>query len=279
MAQAVQELWPETKVTIGPAIESGFYYDFDKPEPFTEQDLKKIEKRMKKIIERKPKFTQSMMKRDEAIQFFENKNEPFKVELIEGLDDDEVSFFHTGDEWMDLCKGPHIESAGDIKAFKLLSVAGAYWRGDETRPQLQRIYGTAFASQEELDAHLKMLEEAQRRDHRKLGQELDLFHIYHQDAGPGLIFYPPAGAKLRSIIEDYIRQENEKRGYELVVTPHMLKGNLWEKSGHAGHYRENMYYLEIDDEEYAVKPMNCPGHNLIYSSTIRSYRELPIRYF
>ena len=280
MAQAVQELWPGTKVTIGPAIENGFYYDFDKPEPFTEQDLKKIEKRMKKIIERKPAFTQTFMPRDEAIKFFDKKGESYKVELIEGLPDEEVSIFHTGkDEWVDLCKGPHVDNAGKIKAFKLLSVAGAYWRGDETKPQLQRIYGTAFASKEELDEYLHLLEEAQKRDHRKLGQELDLFHIYHQDAGAGLIFYPPPGATLRHIIEDYICEENRKRGYDLVMTPHLLKGKLWEKSGHAGHYRDNMYYLQVDEEEYAVKPMNCPGHNLIYNSTLRSYRDLPIRFF
>ncbi len=279
MAQAVQELWPETKVTIGPAIDNGFYYDFDKPEPFTDQDLKKIEKRMRKIIERKPAFKQSFMPREEAIQFFHDKNESYKVELIENLNDDQVSIFHTGDEWMDLCKGPHIENAGAIKAFKLLSVAGAYWRGDENREQLQRIYGTAFESKEELDAYLNMLEEAQKRDHRKLGPQLDLYNIYQEEAGAGLIFYPPAGATLRNILENYIREENSKRGYELVMTPHLLRGKLWDQSGHSGHYKENMYYLDIDNEEYAVKPMNCPGHNLIYNSKVRSYRELPIRFF
>lgn len=279
MAQAVQEIWPETKVTIGPAIENGFYYDFDKKEPFTEQDLKKIEKRMRKIIERKPAFRQSFMPKQEAISFFKEKSEPFKVELIENLEDDKVSIYHTGEEWLDLCKGPHIENAGVIKAFKLLSVAGAYWRGDVNNPQLQRIYGTAFFSQEELDSYLKLLEEAQKRDHRKLGPQLDIYNIYQETAGAGLIFYPPAGATLRNIIESYVREENIKRGYELVMTPHLLRGKLWDQSGHSGHYRENMYYLDIDNEEYAVKPMNCPGHNLIYNSKVRSYRELPIRFF
>ncbi len=279
MAQAVQEIWPETKVTIGPAIENGFYYDFDKKEPFSDQDLRKIEKRMRKIIERKPVFKQTFMPRLEAISFFKEKEQPYKVELIENLEDDQVSIYHTGEEWLDLCKGPHIENAGTIKVFKLLSVAGAYWRGDVNRPQLQRIYGTAFFSQEELDAHLKLLEEAQKRDHRKLGPQLDLYNIYQESAGAGLIFYPPAGATLRNIIETYIREENMKRGYDLVMTPHLLRGKLWDQSGHSGHYRENMYYLDIDNEEYAVKPMNCPGHNLIYNSKVRSYRELPIRFF
>ena len=279
MAQAVQELWPETCVTIGPAIKNGFYYDFDKKEPFTDMDLKKIEKRMRKIIERKPAFKQSFMAKDEAIELFRGKNESYKVELIENIADPEVSIFHTGEEWMDLCIGPHIENAGGIKAFKLLSVAGAYWRGDEKKTQLQRIYGTAFESKEGLDEYLNMLEEAQKRDHRKLGPQLDLYNIYQESAGAGLIFYPPAGATLRNIIETYVRDENIKRGYELVMTPHLLKGKLWDQSGHSGHYKENMYYLDIDNEEYAIKPMNCPGHNLIYNSKIRSYRELPIRFF
>ncbi len=278
MAQAVQELWPETKVTIGPAIEDGFYYDFQKDEPFTDTDLRKIEKRMKKIIERKPAFTQSSMKKAEAIDFFKSKGEEFKVELIENLEDAEVSIYHTGDEWMDLCKGPHVDNAGEIKAFKLLSVAGSYWRGDESKAQLQRIYGTAFFSKEELDEHLTMLEEAKKRDHRKLGPQLGLFDFYHNEAGAGLVFFHPAGAILRKLIEEYIENQNIKRGYDLVVTPHILKGNLWEISGHAENYKENMYWLDIDGEQYAVKPMNCPGHIMIYKSKIRSYRDLPIRY-
>ncbi len=279
MAQAVKEIWPEAKVTIGPAIESGFYYDFDKKEPFTDDDLKKIEKRMKEIIKHKPKFTQRFMKKEEAKKLFGSMKEDFKVELIEGIPDEEVSIFDTGDKWFDLCKGPHVDNAGEIKAFKLLSVAGAYWRGNEKNPALQRIYGTAFASQKELDDHLKMLEEADKRDHRKLGVQLDLFNFYHEQAGAGLVFYHPNGAMLRKIIEDYVREQHLKHGYQLVMTPHILKGKLWEQSGHADHYRQNMYYFEVDEEEYAVKPMNCPGHILIYKSRGRSYRELPVRYF
>jgi len=279
MAQAVQELWPGTKVAIGPAIDEGFYYDFEKAEPFSENDLRKIEKRMKKIISRKPAFEQTSMTREEALEFFSERKERYKVELIENLPDKTVSIYKTGDEWMDLCKGPHVHDAGEIKAFKLLSVAGAYWRGSEKKPMLQRIYGTCFFSKEELDEHVKMLEEAEKRDHRKLGPQLDLFNIYHETAGAGLVFFHPRGAMLRKIIEDYIRNENLRRGYDLVFTPHILKGKLWEQSGHSGHYRENMYYFDVDEEEYAVKPMNCPGHILIYKSKLHSYRELPVRLF
>lgn len=279
MAQAVQELWPDTKVTIGPAIEDGFYYDFDKKDPFTDQDLKKIEKRMHRIVERKPKFIGESWPREKALEYFKERGETYKVELIENLEDKDVGIYKTGEEWLDLCKGPHIDNAGEIKAFKLLSVAGAYWRGDERKPMLQRIYGTAFPSKDELKEYLKMLEEAQKRDHRKLGVQLDLFNFYHEEAGGGLVFYHPAGATLRSLIEDYIKAENTKRGYELVYTPHLLKGKLWDISGHSDHYKENMYYLKVDDEDYAVKPMNCPGHNLIYKSKLRSYRDLPVRFF
>lgn len=279
MAQAVVELWPGTKVAIGPAIDNGFYYDFDKKEPFADEDLRKIEKAMNRIIQKNLAVTQAFMPRDEAKKLFAANNETYKVELIDGLEDQEVSIYKTGDEFMDLCKGPHLASTGLIKAFKLLSVAGAYWRGDEKKPMLQRIYGTAFFTPKELDEYLKMLEEAGKRDHRKIATQLDLFHIYHDTAGAGLIFYHPNGAMLRKIIEDYSRAEHLKRGYQLVMTPHMLKGKLWEVSGHAEHYRENMYYFKVDDEDYAVKPMNCPGHMLIYKSQTRSYRDLPIRYF
>ena len=279
MAQAVQELWPEVKVTIGPAIENGFYYDFERKEPFTDEDLAKIEKAMRRIIERKPRFLQSSMPREEALKLFAKMREDYKVELINGIPDAEVSIFKTGEAWFDLCKGPHVDNAGQIKAFKLLSVAGAYWRGDEKNPMLQRIYGTAFFSQKELEDYLKMLEEAQKRDHRKLGAQLDLFHIYHETAGAGLVFYHPPGAMLRKIIEDYVREQHLKRGYDFVMTPNILKGKLWEQSGHAQHYRENMYYFKVDNEEYAVKPMNCPGHMLIYKSRLRSYRDLPVRFF
>ncbi len=279
MAQAVQELWPETKVTIGPAIDNGFYYDFDKKEPFSDEDLKKIEKAMHRIVNKNLPLTQSFMPREEAKKFFAAANETYKVELIDGIKDAEVSIFKTGDAFVDLCKGPHVASTGLIKGFKLLSVAGAYWRGDEKRPMLQRIYGTAFFTEKELDEYLKMLEEAGRRDHRKIATQLDLFHIYHDTAGAGLIFYHPNGAMLRKIIEDYTKEQHLKRGYQLVMTPNILKGKLWDISGHAENYRENMYYFKVDGEDYAVKPMNCPGHMLIYKSQTRSYRDLPVRYF
>ncbi|MCB9758101.1 MAG: threonine--tRNA ligase [Candidatus Omnitrophica bacterium] len=279
MAQAVKQLWPEVKVTIGPAIENGFYYDFDKKEPFSDDDLKAIEKVMRQIIQRKPKFTQSFISRKQAAEMFGKSGENYKVELIDGIADEQVSIFKTGDEWLDLCKGPHVDNAGEIKAFKLLSVAGAYWRGDEKNAMLQRIYGTAFFSEDELKKYLHALAEAEKRDHRKLGVALDLFQIYHETAGAGLVFYHPNGAMLRKVIEDYIREQHIQRGYDLVMTPHMLKGKLWEISGHAEHYRDNMYFFDVDQEEYAVKPMNCPGHILIFKSKTRSYRDLPIRYF
>jgi len=281
MAQAVKKIWPDVKVAIGPAIENGFYYDFDKAEPFTDKDLRVIEKEMRRIISHKPAIVRSMMPRDEAIAFFEKQNEIYKAELIRDLPDAEVSIYSTGNDFVDLCKGPHVENAGEIKegAFKLLSVAGAYWRGDETKPMLQRIYGTCFATKEELDAYLTLLEEADKRDHRKLGTQLDLFHIYHDEAGAGLVFYHPQGAMLRKTIEDYSKEKHLKSGYELIMTPNILKGKLWDQSGHSGYYRENMYYFTIDEQEYAVKPMNCPGHMLIYKSKLHSYREFPIRYF
>ena len=279
MAQAVKELWPDVKVTIGPAIDNGFYYDFDKKEPFSEDDLRKIEKVMYRIINKNLPMTQTMMDKLKAIELFRSMNEDYKVELIESLTDAQVGIYHTGNEFFDLCKGPHVESTGKIKGVKLLSVAGAYWRGDESRPMLQRIYGTAFFTQKELDDYLKMLEEAAKRDHRKIATQLDLFHIYQETAGAGLIFYHPNGAMLRKLIEDYVREQHLKYGYSLVHTPNILKGKLWEISGHAGHYKENMYYFKVDEEEYAVKPMNCPGHILIYKSHVRSYRDLPIRYF
>ncbi len=279
MAQAVKELWPDVKVTIGPAIENGFYYDFDKKEPFSDEDLRKIEKAMYRIINKNLPMKGSSIPREEAIKLFASMNETYKVELIQNLNDKEVGVFYTGDEFFDLCKGPHVASTGLIKGVKLLSVAGAYWRGDENKPMLQRIYGTAFFSQKELDEYLKMLEEAAKRDHRKIATQLDLFHIYQETAGAGLIFYHPNGAMLRKTIEDYVREQHLKRGYSLVYTPNILKGKLWEISGHAENYKENMYYFKVDQEDYVVKPMNCPGHILIYKSHGRSYRDLPIRYF
>ncbi|MBU4334172.1 MAG: threonine--tRNA ligase, partial [Candidatus Omnitrophica bacterium] len=280
MAQAVKNLWPETKVAIGPPIENGFYYDFDKPEPFTNKDLKSIEKQMRKIVSKKQAFVKSIISRQDAIELFEKQNETYKVELIRDLPQEvEVSLYTTGEDFVDLCKGPHVENTSQIQAFKLLSVAGAYWRGDVSRPMLQRIYGTCFFTDEELKAHLSLLEEAEKRDHRKLGTQLELFHIYHDEAGAGLVFYHPNGAMLKKIIEDYSKEKHLKSGYELITTPNILKGKLWDQSGHSDFYRENMYYFQVDEEEYAVKPMNCPGHMLIYKSKIRSYRDLPIRYF
>ncbi len=279
MAQAVKELWPETKVTIGPAIENGFYYDFDKKEPFSDEDLEKIEKAMRRIIQKNLPFIHTTMNKAEALKLFFQMKEDYKIELIQGIPDAEVSIYKTGEEFLDLCKGPHVKSAGEIKAFKLLSVAGAYWRGDEKNTMLQRIYGTCFFSERELKDYLHLLEEAKNRDHRKIGTQLDLFNIYNDTAGAGLIFYHPNGALLRKIIEDYVREQHLKRGYDFVMTPGILKGKLWEQSGHAEHYREHMYYFKVDQEEYAVKPMNCPGHMLIFGSKLRSYRELPIRFF
>jgi threonyl-tRNA synthetase len=280
MAQAVKQLWPDVKVAIGPAIENGFYYDFDKKEPFTDQDLGQITKAMQKIINRDLPLTQTSMDKKAAAEFFRQQGETYKVELIEGIADENVSIFTTGDgEFQDLCKGPHVASTGEIKGFKLLSVAGAYWRGDEKNAMLQRIYGTCFPTKEALDQYLTLLQEADKRDHRKIGADLDLFHIYQEEAGAGLVFYHPKGALMRKILEDYTKDLHLKRGYDLVQTPNFLRGKLWEISGHAEHYRENMYYFDIDKEEYAVKPMNCPGHMLIYKSKLHSYRELPMKLF
>ena len=279
MAQAVKELYPRIKLGIGPSIAEGFYYDFDKEEPFTPDDLTKIEKKMKEIIAKDEPFIKEELDKKEAIKLFKKLKEDYKLKLIEGLPDEKVSIYKTGKSFIDLCKGPHLKSSGEIKAFKLLSVAGAYWRGIETNPMLQRIYGTAFASETELKKYLNLLEEAKKRDHRKLGPQLGYFDIYHDQAGTGLVFYHPKGAMLRKIIEDYEKEEHLRRGYELVATPHILKQDLWIRSGHYDYYKENMYIFKIEDKEFAVKPMNCPGHILIYESQIRSYRDLPIRYF
>ena len=280
MAQAVKELWPEVKLAIGPAIEDGFYYDFDKPEPFTDADLLAIEKTMQKIIGRNEPFERRELEKSKAIELFQKLHEDYKVELIEALPDQAVSIYNTGAAgFLDLCRGPHIKSTGQIKAFKLLSVAGAYWHGIETNPMLQRIYGTCFESQKELDEYLKNLEEAKLRDHRKLGPALGFFDIYHEEAGAGLVFYHPKGALLRTIIEDYEKKEHLKRGYELVITPHIMDVALWKTSGHYDYYRENMYSFVAEEKEFVLKPMNCPGHILIYKSKTRSYKDLPIRLF
>ncbi|MDD4909172.1 MAG: threonine--tRNA ligase [Candidatus Omnitrophica bacterium] len=279
MAQAVKELWPEVKLAIGPSIEDGFYYDFDKKEPFTEADLEKIEEKMRRIIKDNEPFKKEMLKKKDAVALFRKLKEDYKIELLNGLKEDEVSVYRTGKKFVDLCRGPHIDSTGGIKAFKLLSVAGAYWHGIETNPMLQRIYGTCFNTQDELKKHLDNLEEAKNRDHRKLGKALGLFDIYYDKAGAGLIFYHPKGAALRRIIEDYEKQEHQKRGYQMVITPHIMQDDLWRTSGHYDYYKENMYALKVEDKEFILKPMNCPGHILIYKSQTRSYRDLPIRFF
>jgi threonyl-tRNA synthetase len=279
MAQAVQDVFPGAKVSIGPSIEDGFYYDFEYKETFTLDDFEKIEKRMKEIIAAKHPFIREELSRADALNLFEKRGETYKVELINDLPADvrEVSIYKQGD-YIDLCRGPHIPSTGIIKAFKLLSVAGAYWRGDEKNQMLQRIYGTGFASQNELDDYLKLLEEAKKRDHRRLGRELDLFQV-NDEAGAGLIIFHPKGMLLRHLIEEWEKKEHLKRGYDMVMGPQILKVDLWKKSGHFDHYRENMYFTEVDEQMYGIKPMNCLSHMLIYKSKIRSYRDLPLRYF
>jgi threonyl-tRNA synthetase len=277
MAQAVRDLFPGTKVTIGPAIKGGFYYDFDYERAFEAKDLPEIEKRMAEIIEEDLPFIRSEIPSSEAIDFFRSQGEPYKVELIEDLSEQKVTVYRNGN-FTDLCRGPHLASTGKIRAFQLTHVAGAYWRGDEHKAMLSRIYGVAFADQKSLDAHLKNLEEAGKRDHRVLGRKLDLFSI-RGDLGPGMVIFHPNGAILRHIIEEFEIKEHLKRGYELVVGPQLLKTELWKKSGHFDHYRENMYFTDIEDQSYGIKPMNCLAHMLIYSSKVRSYRDLPKRYF
>ena len=279
MAQAVKELWPEVKLAIGPSIEDGFYYDFDKKEPFSNEDLLAIENKMQEIIAKDEQFLQEDLDKDKALELFKKLQEDYKIDLIQLIPDQVVSIYKTGDKFLDLCRGPHIKSTGQIKAFKLLSVAGAYWHGIETNPMLQRIYGTCFNSQTELDGYLKNLEEAKLRDHRKLGPTLEFFDIYHQEAGAGLVFYHPKGALLRTIIEDYEKKEHLRRGYQLVITPHIMDVALWKTSGHYDYYKENMYFFVTEGKEFVLKPMNCPGHILIYKSKSRSYRDLPIRFF
>ena len=279
MAHAVKELWPHAKLAIGPSIEDGFYYDFDKKEPFSEDDLAKIEKKMLEIVNKDEPFVRQELDRQEAGDLFRQMQEPYKVELINALGDNSVSLYKTGNSFLDLCRGPHVNSTGQVKVFKLLSVAGAYWHGIETNPMLQRIYGACFETKQELGEYLNNLEEAKKRDHRKLGPALGLFDIYHDKAGAGLVFYHPKGAVLRRIIEDYEKDEHLKRGYQMVITPHIMRQELWQTSGHYEFYRQNMYTFKIEDKEFVLKPMNCPGHILIYKSSLRSYRELPIRLF
>lgn len=275
MAQAIKRLWPEAKLAIGPAIKDGFYYDVDLDHKITDDDLKKIQKEMKKIIKANYPLEKSILSRDKALELMRQKGEDYKVELINDLPSDEEISFYTQGEFTDLCAGPHVESTGKIKAIKLMSVAGAYWRGNEKNKMLQRVYGTAFPSQEELQEYIDRIEEAKKRDHRKIGKEMDLFALMEE--GPGFPFFLPNGMILRTELENYWRQEHRKRGYDEIKTPLILSEELWHTSGHYDHYKENMYFTSIDDAEYAIKPMNCPGAMLIYKRKLYSYRDFPIR--
>ena len=277
MAMAVRELFPGVKVTIGPAVKDGFYYDFDYERPFKEDDLPRVEEKMKEIIEADLPFTRKEMAVSEAVAFFKAQGEDYKVELIEDLGAETVSLYTQG-SFTDLCLGPHIPSTGMIKAFHLIKVAGAYWRGDEHRPMLSRIYGVGFSDRKQLKKHLHMLEEARKRNHVKLGTQLELFSTY-EEVGAGMVVWHPNGAMLRYLLEDFEISEHLKRGYELARGPEILKTDLWKKSGHFDNYRENMYFTEIDGQSYGIKPMNCLSHMLIFGSKIRSYRDLPKRYF
>jgi threonyl-tRNA synthetase len=277
MAQAVQSLFPEVKVTIGPAIETGFYYDFDVDHPFTPEDLEKIEAKMQELAKTNLPIERQELSSAEAIALFRQMGESYKVELIEDLGVEAVSLYRQGN-FVDLCRGPHLPSTSWCKAFKLTSIAGAYWRGDENRKMLQRVYGTAFADKKELEAYLARLEEAKRRDHRKLGRELDLFS-FNDEVGAGFAIWHPKGAMLRTILEDFERKEHLKRSYDIVVGPQILKTELWQRSGHYENYRENMYFTEVDEQGFGIKPMNCLSHMMIYKSHLRSYRDLPLRYF
>jgi len=276
MAQAVKELFPNVKLTFGPSTENGFYYDFDYDRTFTTQDLETIEKKMSDIVAKDEPFIRREVSKEEAIETFQGMGQTYKVEHLEELPD-HVSLYRQG-SFLDLCEGPHVPSTGSIKAFRLLNVSGTYWRGDARNQVLQRIYGTAFPTQQALEEFLHMLEEARKRDHRKLGRELDLFSL-SEEAGPGLVIYHPKGAMLRTILEDFEKKEHLKRGYQIVIGPHLLRLELWQQSGHFENYRDKMYFTKVEDVEYGIKPMNCLAHMLIYKSQIRSYRDLPIRYF
>ncbi|MBI3946637.1 MAG: threonine--tRNA ligase [Armatimonadetes bacterium] len=277
MAQAVKDLFPEAKLAIGPPIQDGFYYDFDVARPFTPEDLERIEARMREIVAADHPITRSEMSREEAIRHFGDRGERYKVELIREIPEETVSLY-TQDGFTDLCRGPHVESTGEVKAVKLLSVAGAYWRGSEKNQMLQRIYGTAWPTREALDAYLANLAERERRDHRRLGRELDLFSS-REEMGAGLILWHPKGAMIRHLIESFWKEEHLKRGYEFLYTPHIASEEIYRISGHLQNYAENMYApLEIEEHPYRLKPMNCPGHILVYKTHLRSYRELPIRY-
>jgi threonyl-tRNA synthetase len=278
MAEAVIALYPGTKVAIGPAVEDGFYYDFDLPEPLKTEDLPEIERRMKKIIGGRHDFERRVVSRAEALEMFQGQ--PYKLELIRGLPEGEEISIYTQDSFTDLCRGPHVGNTGELNAdaVKLTSIAGAYWRGDEHRPMLTRIYGTAWESREELEEYLRWREEVERRDHRRLGRELELYSI-HEEAGAGLIYWHPKGGMIRSLVEDFWKKEHYRHGYDIVYSPHIGKSWLWETSGHLGFYQENMYSpLSIDDVDYYLKPMNCPFHILMYKNSLRSYRDLPLRW-
>ena len=275
MADVVTTMFPEAKLGIGPPTDDGFYYDFMVEEPFSEQDLSRIEKRMRRVVQQNHTFEYHEYPRDVAEEM--NASEPLKMEIIDEIPEDEKITTYKHGKFEDLCAGPHVESTGRIPAFKLLSVAGAYWRGDENRPMLQRIYGTAFESKEALDDHLHKIEEARKRDHRLLGRQLDLFSI-HEETGPGLIIWHPKGSRTRGIVEDFWREQHRQHGYELIYTPHIGRASLWETSGHLGFYKENMYAaIEMEGQDYYLKPMNCPFHVMYYQNDLRSYRELPMR--
>ncbi len=278
MAEAVQSLFPDAKVTIGPVIETGFYYDFEYSRGFTPEDLEKIEAKMKEIIEQKKPLTRKIVSRESAITLFAEEGENYKVEIVKDLPPDEQITIYKQGEWHDLCRGPHAPSTGYVKAFKLLSTAGAYWRGNEKNPMLQRIYGTAFWNIKDLKVYLNKLEEARKRDHRKLGKELDLFSI-QDETGAGLVLWHPKGSRVRRVIEDFWRDQHERYGYELLYTPHIAKIDLWKTSGHLEFYSENMYpSIEVENTDYQIKPMNCPFHIMIYKTAIRSYRDLPLKW-
>ncbi len=277
MAEAVKVLFPDARPTIGPSTEDGFYYDFDRDTPFSVEDLTKIEGKMAELIKADQPFVRKVLTRKDAIDFFEKNREPYKVEILNDIADSQVSTYEQG-SFIDLCRGPHVPSTGYVKAFKLLSVAGAYWRGDEKNKMLQRIYGTAFASKDALKDYLNFIEEAKKRDHRRLGRELELFMI-SDDIGPGMVVFMPKGGILRSILEEFEKKLHLKNGYDIVYGPSLLRGKLWEISGHMDNYKENMYFSEVDSQLYGIKPMNCLSHIQIYKSKVRSYRDLPLRYF
>jgi threonyl-tRNA synthetase len=277
MAEAVRMMYPDARPTIGPSTADGFYYDFDREDPFTLEDLAKIESKMDELIKADQPFFRKLLSREEAIAFFNKSGEQYKVEILSEIAEPEVSIYEQG-SFVDLCRGPHVPSTGYVKAFKLLSVAGAYWRGDEKNKMLQRIYGTAFASKDGLKDYLNFLEEAKKRDHRKLGRELELFMI-NDDIGPGMVVFMPKGGLLRSILEEFEKKLHLKNGYDIVYGPSLLRGKLWEISGHMDNYKENMYFSEVDGQLYGIKPMNCLSHIQIYKSKVRSYRDLPLRYF